>query len=59
VTEFAGVAGVGALVGSQVGLDRRGGIGLVTLVLLGRYRRVEHVGIAVGALELLFLPAPC
>jgi len=30
----------------QVGLDRRGGIGLVTLVLLGRYRRVEHVGIA-------------
>ena len=26
-------------------------------MLLGRYRRIEHVGIAVVALELLFLPA--
>jgi Mn2+/Fe2+ NRAMP family transporter len=58
VTEFAGLAGVGAL----VGLPRAVSIGvpaltLVALVLLGRYRRVEHVGIAIGALELLFLPA--
>ncbi len=58
VTEFAGVAGVGAL----VGVSRWVSVGvaaaaLVSLVLLGRYRRVEHVGIAVGALELLFIPA--
>lgn len=58
VTEFAGVAGVGEL----VGIPRWGSVGasavaLVALVLLGRYRRVEHVGIAVGALEVLFLPA--
>jgi Mn2+/Fe2+ NRAMP family transporter len=58
VTEFAGVAGVGTL----VGLPRWVATGaaataLVALVLLGRYRRVEHVGIAVGALELLFVPA--
>lgn len=58
VTEFAGLAGVGAL----VGLPRAVSIGvpaltLVALVLAGRYRRVEHVGIAIGALELLFIPA--
>ena len=58
VTEFAGLAGVGALVGLprvlSVGAPA---VGLVTLVLAGRYRRVEHVGIAIGALELLFVPA--
>ncbi|MGP8162708.1 MAG: NRAMP family divalent metal transporter [Acidimicrobiales bacterium] len=58
VTEFAGVAGVGTL----VGIPRWASTGtaaaaLIVLVLLGRYRRVEHVGIAVGALELLFVPA--
>ena len=58
VTEFAGVAGVGTL----VGIPRWASTGaaataLIALVLLGRYRRVEHVGVAVGALELLFLPA--
>ncbi len=58
ITEFAGVAGVGEL----VGVPRWGSVGacavaLVSLVLLGRYRRIEHVGIAIGALELLFLPA--
>jgi Mn2+/Fe2+ NRAMP family transporter len=58
VTEFAGIAGVGELVGIPKWIS----IGvacsaLVALVLLGRYRRIEHVGIAVGALELLFLPA--
>ena len=58
VTEFAGLAGVGAL----VGLPRSVSIGvpavaLVLLILLGRYRRIEYVGIAIGALELLFIPA--
>ena len=58
ITEFAGLAGVGAL----VGLPRFVSIGapalaLVTLILLGRYRRIEHIGIAIGALELLFIPA--
>ncbi len=58
VTEFAGVAGVGALVGIPRWVSTgAAALALVTLVLLGRYRRVEHVGIAVGALELLFLPA--
>ncbi len=58
VTEFAGVAGVGALVGlarwQTVSISA---LALIALVLLGRYRRVEHVGIAIGALELLFIPA--
>jgi Mn2+/Fe2+ NRAMP family transporter len=58
ITEFAGVAGVGSL----IGLPRWISIGasalaLTVLVLLGGYRRVEHVGLAIGALELLFLPA--
>ena len=58
ITEFAGLAGVGEL----VGLPRLASIGvpalaLIVLVLLGRYRRVEHVGVAIGALELLFIPA--
>ncbi|HET6502987.1 MAG TPA: divalent metal cation transporter [Amycolatopsis sp.] len=58
ITEFAGLAGVGAL----VGLPRIVSIGvpalaLVLLMLFGGYRRVEVIGIAVGALELLFIPA--
>jgi Mn2+/Fe2+ NRAMP family transporter len=58
ITEFAGVAGVGDL----VGLPRVLSVGvsalfLVGLVLGGRYRRIEHVAIAIGALELLFIPA--
>ncbi|MDA8439196.1 MAG: divalent metal cation transporter [Propionibacterium sp.] len=58
VTEFAGLAGIGTM----IGLPRSVSIGfpavaLVLLVLLGRYRRIEHVGIAIGALELLFIPA--
>jgi len=58
VTEFAGLAGVGTL----VGLPRSVSIGvpavaLVLLILLGRYRRIEYVGIAIGSLELLFIPA--
>ncbi len=58
VTEFAGVAGVGQLVGVPRWLSTGvAAAALVALVLLGRYRKVEHVGLAVGALELLFLPA--
>jgi Mn2+/Fe2+ NRAMP family transporter len=58
VTEFAGVAGVGALVGIPRWISVSvSSAALIALVLLGRYRRVEHVGIAVGALELLFIPA--
>ncbi|MBO0868550.1 MAG: Nramp family divalent metal transporter [Micromonosporaceae bacterium] len=58
VTEFAGLAGVGALAGVPrpvaVGLPA---VALPVLVLTGRYRRVEVVGVAIGALELLFIPA--
>jgi len=58
VTEFAGVAGVGRLVGLPRWVSTgAAATALIALVLLGRYRRVEHVGIAVGALELLFVPA--
>jgi Mn2+/Fe2+ NRAMP family transporter len=58
ITEFAGIAGVGEL----VGLPRWATVGgaallLVGLVVTGGYLRVERVGIAVGLLELLFLPA--
>jgi len=58
VTEFAGVAGVGSLVGMPRWASTGAAAGaLIVLVLLGRYRRVEHIGIAIGALELLFVPA--
>ncbi len=58
VTEFAGISGVGLLVGIPRWASTLASLGaLGTLVLLGRYRRIEHVGIAIGALELLFLPA--
>ena len=57
ITEFAGLAGVGAL----IGLPRVVSIGvpavaLIALVLAGRYRRIEVVGVTIGALELLFIP---
>jgi Mn2+/Fe2+ NRAMP family transporter len=58
VTEFSGIAGVGEL----YGLPRVLTVGLAVLLLLavvltGTYRRAERVGIALGALELLFIPA--
>ncbi|HET7567100.1 MAG TPA: divalent metal cation transporter [Gaiellaceae bacterium] len=58
VTEFAGLAGVGAL----FGLPRAAVVGasaalLVLLVVTGGYRRVEVVGIALGSLELVFVGA--
>ncbi len=58
ITEFAGLAGVGGLMGIPRGLSIGAPtLALVSLVLLGRYRRIEHIGIAIGALELLFVPA--
>ncbi len=58
VTELAGVAGVGSLVGwptaPTVGLAA---LGLIAVLLFGRYRRIEAIGIVVGALELLFVVA--
>ena len=58
VTEFAGVAGVGALIGLPKWFSTTtAAVALISTVLLGRYRRVEIIGIAVGALELLFIPA--
>ena len=58
VTEFAGVAGVGSLVDVHRWVSTTiAALALIALVLLGRYRRVEHVGIAIGTLELLFVPA--
>jgi Mn2+/Fe2+ NRAMP family transporter len=58
ITEFAGLAGVGSLIGVprvlSIGIPA---VALVGLVLAGRYRRVEIVGITIGALELLFIPA--
>jgi Mn2+/Fe2+ NRAMP family transporter len=58
ITEFAGVTGVGELVGVPRAASIGGSALLLALLLLtGRYRRVEYVGIAIGALELLFIPA--
>jgi Mn2+/Fe2+ NRAMP family transporter len=58
LTEFAGVAGVGELFGVSRWLT----IPVATAVLLalgltGSYRRVERIGIALGAAELVFLVA--
>ncbi len=58
ITEFVGIAGVGEL----FGLPRWTTVGAAALLLLalalsGSYTRVERVGIAVGLLELLFIPA--
>jgi Mn2+/Fe2+ NRAMP family transporter len=58
LTEFAGVAGVGEL----FGVSRWVSIPVATAALLtramtGSYRRVERIGLAVGAAELAFLVA--
>ncbi len=58
VSEFAGVAGVGQLVGLSKWVSvGTAAIGLTLLIVLGRYRRIEVVGIVVGAFELLFVVA--
>ncbi len=58
LTEFAGVAGVGDL----FGVSRWVSIPIATAALLalaltGSYRRVERIGLAIGAAELAFLVA--
>ncbi|MCV7101108.1 NRAMP family divalent metal transporter [Mycobacterium palustre] len=58
LTEFAGVAGVGEL----FGVSRWVSIpvataALLALALTGSYRRVERIGLAIGAAELAFLVA--
>ncbi|HXX38428.1 MAG TPA: divalent metal cation transporter [bacterium] len=58
VTEFAGIAGVGELFGLPAHLTVLAAtVLLVGIGVTGSYRRVERVGIAIGLLELLFLPA--
>ena len=58
VTEFAGIAGVGLLVGLPKAVTvGAAALGLTALIIFGRYRRIEAIGIVVGALELLFVVA--
>lgn len=58
VTEFAGIAGVGALAGLPRPISAGSVVlALTVLVLAGGYRHVERIGIAVGLLELAFLAA--
>jgi len=58
VTEFAGLAGVSELFGIPGWFTVSvATIILVFLGLSGSYKRVERVGIAVGLMELLFIPA--
>ena len=57
LTEFAGIAGVGELFGMSRWLTPVATAALLALVLTGSYRRVERIGIAVGAAELAFLVA--
>ncbi len=58
VTEFAGIAGVGEMfhIPLWVSVPVVTAL-LVALGLTGSYRRIERIGIAVGLLELLFIPA--
>lgn len=58
VTEFVGIAGVGEMLHIPLWFS----VPVVTLLLIliglaGSYRRVEHIGIAVGLLELFFVIA--
>jgi len=58
LTEFAGVAGVGELFGVSRWMSIPvATVALLALALTGSYRRVERVGLAVGAAELAFLVA--
>jgi Mn2+/Fe2+ NRAMP family transporter len=58
LTEFAGIAGVGELFGVSRWLTIPvATAALLALMLTGSYRRVERIGIAVGAAELAFLVA--
>ena len=58
VTEFAGIAGVGSIVGVPPQLIVPGAAVLLLLVVAsGTYRRVEIIGIGLGLFELAFLVA--
>jgi len=58
LTEFAGVAGVGELFGVSRWVSVPvATVALLALAMTGSYRRVERIGIAVGAAELAFLVA--
>jgi Mn2+/Fe2+ NRAMP family transporter len=58
VTEFAGLAGVGQLIGLPRWLPVTAGVLAIGAVITsGRCQRVIYAGIVFGALELLFLPA--
>jgi Mn2+/Fe2+ NRAMP family transporter len=58
ITEFAGIAGAGQLAGLPPWLTvPLAAVALSLLIMRGRYRRVELVGIIVGALELALIPA--
>jgi NRAMP (natural resistance-associated macrophage protein)-like metal ion transporter len=58
ITEFAGLAGVGALVGLPRWVSITvPAVALAVLILTAGYRKVERVGITIGLLELLFVPA--
>ncbi len=58
LTEYAGVAGVGLLFGIPAWVSvPLAALFLLALALTGSYRRVERVGLALGAAELAFLVA--
>jgi len=58
VTEFAGLAGVGTMVGLSPDLTvPASAVFLGLVVVSGSYRRVERIGVALGLFELAFLVA--
>ncbi|MGZ4411100.1 MAG: NRAMP family divalent metal transporter [Gaiellaceae bacterium] len=58
VTEFAGIAGVGNILGIPKAVSvPLTAVLLVVVVIAGSYRRVEVIGLALGAFELAFLAA--
>ncbi len=58
LTEFAGVAGVGELFGVPRLLTVPVAAAfLIGIAMTGSYRRVERIGIALGLVELAFIPA--
>lgn len=58
VTEFVGISGVGEMFHIPLWVSVPVVTGLLVIIgLTGSYRRVERIGIAIGLLELFFLPA--
>lgn len=56
ITEFSGIAGVGALFGIPIKLTMLAVVAFLTLVAwTGSYRSLERIAIAIGAFELVFL----